>query len=122
MDAVRRRVQQDALHRRGHSDDPLYKIRGLPRHGAEHLSDRQLARLNAALTAGDPDYEVTVAWQRYQQLRSIYHATHPATGRAIAEKVISSFATCPIPEVAPPWTHPAALGGSRSWRPSTPVE
>jgi hypothetical protein len=41
---------------------------------------------------------VTVAWPcyqqlRYQQLRSICHATHPATGRAIAEKVIASFAT-----------------------------
>jgi transposase len=110
MDEVRRRVQQQTLHRRGHRDDPLYKIRGLLRHGAEHLSERQIARLDAALDAGDPDYEVTVAWQCYQQLRSIYHATHPATGRAIAEKVIASFATCPIPEVA-------RLGRTlRAWR------
>jgi transposase len=37
-------------------------------------------------------------------------ATHPATGRAIAEKVIVSFATCPIPEVA-------RLGRTlRAWR------
>ena len=41
-----------------------------------------------------------MTWQCYQQLRSIYHAERPATGRAIAEKVIASFATCPIPEVA----------------------
>jgi len=110
MDEVRRRVQQQTLHRRGHRDDPLYKIRGLLRHGAEHLSERQIARLDAALAAGDPDYEVTVAWQCYQQLRSIYHATHPATGRAIADKVIASFATCPIPEVA-------RLGRTlRAWR------
>jgi hypothetical protein len=66
---VRRRVQQDTLHRRGHRDDPLYKIRGL-RHGHEHLTERQLAKLNACLDAGDPDYEVTVAWSAYQQLRS----------------------------------------------------
>ena len=33
------------------------------------------------------------------QLRSIYHAT-AAEGRRIAEKVIASFPTCPIPEVA----------------------
>ena len=34
---VRRRVQQEQLDRRGHRDDPLYKIRGLLRHGLEHL-------------------------------------------------------------------------------------
>ena len=33
VDEVRRRVQQDTLGRRGHKDDPLYKIRGLLRHG-----------------------------------------------------------------------------------------
>ena len=31
VDEVRRRVQQDTLGRRGHKDDPLYKIRGLLR-------------------------------------------------------------------------------------------
>jgi len=51
MDEVRRRVQQDTLHRRGHSDDPPYKIRGLLRHGAEHLSERQVARLGRTLRA-----------------------------------------------------------------------
>ena len=48
----------------------------------------------------DPDGEVNLAWQCYQQLRSIYHAT-TTTGRQIAAKVIDSFPTCPIPEVAP---------------------
>jgi Transposase len=91
MDEVRRRVQQDTLHRRGHRDDPLYKIRGLLRHGAENLSERQIARLDAALDAGDPDYEVTVAWHCYQQLRSIYHATH--------EGAYALVKTLPIP----PW-------------------
>jgi transposase len=33
VDEVRRRVQQDTLGRRGHKHDPLYKIRGLLRHG-----------------------------------------------------------------------------------------
>ena len=40
-----------------------------------------------------------MAWQCYQQLRSIYHAA-AAEGRRIAEKLIASFPTCPIPEVA----------------------
>lgn len=70
VDEVRRRVQQDSEHRRGHKDDPLYKIRGLLRHGQEHLSPRQHERLDAGLWAGDAHWEVTIAWSCYQQLRS----------------------------------------------------
>lgn len=99
VDETRRRVQQDTLGRRGHKDDPLYKIRGLLRRGREHLSGKQVAKLNACLQAGDPNWEVTVAWLGYQQLRSMYRAD-PAEGRRIAEKVITSFPTCPVPELA----------------------
>ena len=110
VDEVRRRVQQDTLGHRGHKDDPLYKIRGLLRHGTEHLSPRQCARLEAALQTGDPGYEVTVAWHCYQQLRAIYHAPTPAEGHRRATRVIDSFATCPIGEVA-------RLGRTlRAWR------
>jgi transposase len=109
VDEVRRRVQQDTLGRRGHKHDPLYKIRGLLRHGVEHLTEKQQAKINHCLDAGDPGDEVNIAWQCYQQLRSIYHAT-PATGREIAQKVLDSFHTCPIPEVA-------RLGRTlRAWR------
>jgi transposase len=100
VDEVRRRVQQDTLGHRGHSGDPLYKIRGLLRRGREHLSDKQTAKLNTGLAAGDPDWEVTLAWHCYQQLRSMYQAIDPAQGRAIAERIIDSFPSCPIPEVA----------------------
>jgi transposase len=65
VDEVRRRVQQDALGHRGHKNDPLYQIRGLLRHGVEHLTERQLARLGAGLIAGDPGWELTVAWHCY---------------------------------------------------------
>src|SRR5215217_1721832 len=93
----------------GHKHDPLYQIRGLLRHGVEHLTERQQAKLNHCLDAGDPIGEVDLAWQCYQQLRSIYHAV-PAKGREIAIKVLDSFHTCPIPEVA-------RLGRTlRSWR------
>jgi len=109
VDEVRRRVQQDTLGRRGHKDDPLYKIRGLLRHGVEHLTEKQQAKLSHCLDAGDPADEVNVAWQCYQQLRSIYHAT-PGRGREIAVKVLDSFHSCPIPEVA-------RLGRTlRAWR------
>ena len=40
VDEVRRRVQQTTLGHRGHKDDPLYQVRGLLRHGAEHLTPR----------------------------------------------------------------------------------
>jgi transposase len=99
VDEVRRRVQQDTLGRRGHKHDPLYTIRGLLRHGVEHLSERQQAKITTCLDAGDPTDEVNITWQCYQQLRSIYHAT-PAKGRQIAIKVLDSFHSCPIPEVA----------------------
>jgi transposase len=99
VDEVRRRVQQDTLGRRGHKHDPLYRIRGLLRHGVEHLTERQQAKISSCLDAGDPSGEVDLAWQCYQQLRSIYHAT-PAKARQIAIKVLDSFHTCPIPEVA----------------------
>lgn len=90
-------------------DDPLYKIRGLLRHGAENLTNQQLAKLDTCLHLGDPDWEVTLAWQCYQQLRSAY-ATKGAAGRRIAEKVIASFPSCPISEVA-------RLGRTlRAWR------
>jgi transposase len=109
VDEVRRRVQQDTLGRRGHKDDPLYKIRGLLRHGVEHLTDKQQAKISHCLDAGDPRAEVNLAWQCYQQLRSIYHAV-PTTGRQIAQKVLDSFPSCPIPEVA-------RLGRTlRAWR------
>jgi hypothetical protein len=42
---------------------------------------------------------VNLAWQCYQKLRSIYHAGADH-GRQIAEKVLASFPSCPIPEVA----------------------
>jgi len=110
LDEVRRRVQQNTLGHRGHKDDPLYKIRGLLRHGLEHLSARQVARLETALDAGDPDWEVTIAWACYQRLRSIYHQPTTAAGKKIAEDVIATFHTCPIPEVA-------RLGRTlRAWR------
>ena len=63
VDEVRRRVQQEQLGHRGHKDDPLYRIRGLLRHGAEHLTQRQVDRLDTGLQAGDPHWELTVAWQ-----------------------------------------------------------
>jgi transposase len=100
VDEVRRRVQQETLHRRGHKHDPLYKIRGLLRHGAEHLTARQQHRLETGLRLGDPHGEVELAWHCYQQLRAAYRAKLPVEGRRLAIKIIDSWHTCPIPEIA----------------------
>ena len=100
VDEVRRRVQQDTCGHRGRKNDPLYRIRNILRAGAENLTDRQRARLQAAFAADERHLEVEVAWSCAQQVRSAYHQdSHPA-GRAIAEKILASFISCPIPEIA----------------------
>ena len=79
--------------------DPLYGIRRTLQIGAEHLTDKKAARLDAKLALGDPDDEVTLAWQCYQKLRNIYHA-RPERGRELVKEIIASFPSCPIPEVS----------------------
>lgn len=110
MEETRRRVQQHQLGHRGRKHDPLYKIRGALRASPEKLSARQLQRIEAGLEAGDPGWEVTVAWWCYQKLRSAFAAKDLRAGRQIAVRVLDSFHTCPVPEIA-------RLGRTlRSWR------
>lgn len=97
MEETRRRVQQEQLGHRGRKHDPLYRIRNVLRSGVERLTTRQIERLENGLEAGDPDYEVTVAWQCYQQLRSAYHAENLTEGRRIAVKIVESFPHLPDP-------------------------
>jgi len=99
VDEVRRRVQQETLGHRGRKGDPLYGIRMILRCGAEKLTDKQKARLDRAITADERHDEVYVAWQCAQQLRAAYTAESLVEGRRIAEKVLASFPTCPIPEI-----------------------
>ena len=100
VDEVRRRVQQDTLGHRGRTGDPLYGIQTILRAGAENLTQKQRTRLAAAIEADPAHDEVFVAWQCAQQLRSAYHQKDLAEGRRIAEKVVDTFHTCPIPEIA----------------------
>ena len=100
MEETRRRVQQELLGHRGRKHDPLYRIRNTLRAGAERLSARQILRIENGLQAGDPHFEVTVAWRCYQQLRSAFRAPNLTEGRKIAIKVLESFPSCPIPEIA----------------------
>ncbi|GAB6986108.1 ISL3 family transposase [Nocardioides pyridinolyticus] len=99
VDQVRRRVQQTIHGHRGRKGDPLYGIRLILRCGAERLTEKQKARLDKAILADERHDEVYVAWQCAQQLRAAYKAESLAEGRQIAEKVLATFATCPIPEI-----------------------
>ncbi len=110
MEETRRRVQQDQLGHRGHRDDPLYRIRNALRAGAEKLTSRQIARIEVGLEAGDPNWEVTLAWSCYQRLRSAFQAKDLREGKKIALGILESFHSCPIPEIA-------RLGRTlRAWR------
>ena len=67
--------------------------------GAEHLTTKQITRLNAKLEAGDPHHKVTLAWGCHQKLRAVYHS-RPEQGRRLVAKILAAFPCCPIPEVA----------------------
>ena len=67
--------------------------------GQENLTDRQRARLESALGADEAHVEVEVAWQCAQKVGTSYR-TGGAKGRELAEDVVVSFPTCPIPEIA----------------------
>ena len=99
-DEVRRRLQQEIHGHRGRKNDPLYRIRNILRAGQENLTERQKARLASAWAADERHVEVEVAWSCAQQVRSAYHQDTHAAGRVIAEKILDTFPTCPIPEVA----------------------
>ncbi len=100
VDEVRRRVQQAIHTHRGRRADPLYGIRNVLRCAEERLTDRQHARLATAIDADERHLEVLIAWRCAQQLRAVYHQPDPAAGRRLAEQVLASFPSCPIPEVA----------------------
>nr|WP_308203236.1 ISL3 family transposase [Georgenia satyanarayanai] len=100
VDEVRRRVQQETLGHRGRKGDPLYGIQRLLRAGAENLTDRQLQRLATAIEADEAHQAVYLAWRCAQDLRAAYRCADLAAGRAMAERVVNIFHTCPVPEIA----------------------
>jgi transposase len=67
---------------------------------AEKPSDKQHACLAKAIEADERHEAVYVAWQCAQQLRDAYRCKHPAEGKRIADKILDSFPSCPIPEIA----------------------
>jgi len=99
VDEVRRRVQQETLGHRGRRGDPLYGIRTILHCGIERLTDRQKTRLQKAIAADERHDEVHIAWQAAQRLRDAYQRDDLTEGRQIAQQILDSFPTCPIPEI-----------------------
>lgn len=100
LDEVRRRVQQATTGHRSRKGDPLHGIARVLRTGWEHLTERHFHRIGRAFAANPAHQEVSIAWQAVHELRGAYQAQDTATGRQIALKVLDSFYTCPIPEIA----------------------
>ena len=72
----------------------------LLRAGAEKLTDKQWARFENAIAANEAHLQVYLAWSCAQQLRSAYHHRDTTEGNKIATKIIETFPTCPVPEIA----------------------
>ena len=100
VDDVRRRIQQQTLGHRGRKGDPLYGIRNVLRAGRERLTPRQQTRLTRAFTAHPDHVAVEVAYLCAQDLRDVFHQPTPAAGRRLAQQLIETLPSCPIPEIA----------------------
>lgn len=100
VDDVRRRVQQQTLYRRGHRDDPLYRIRRVLRRRADRLSPHAWQRLRIGLELGDPDGEVAVAWTLAQDLCALYQRDNLDAARPDLDRLLTRMTSCPVPEVA----------------------
>jgi len=92
LDRCRRRVQQDTRGHRGRAGDPLYRARRTLHTGADLLTERQHARIQA-LFATDAHVEVEVTWGVYQAMIAAYRDPDQATGRAKMEKLIASVSS-----------------------------
>lgn len=75
-----------------------------------NLTDKQQARIERAFAAHPEHEEVDLTWQCARQLRSAHKQVDKAEGRKVAERIVDSFPSCPIPEIA-------RLGRTpRTWR------
>lgn len=92
LDTCRRRVQQELHGHRGRAQDPLYRARRTLHTGADLLTPRQQARLDAVFT-GDDHVQVEATWAVYQQLIAAYRTPDRTTGRARMTKLITSIST-----------------------------
>ncbi len=90
LDRCRRRVQQDLHGHRGYRNDPLYRARRTLHTGADLLTDKQAARLEA-LFAVEAHVEVEATWGIYQRMIAAYRHPDRGRGRQMMHAVIDSI-------------------------------
>ena len=89
LDACRRRVQQELHGHRGRKDDPLFRARRTLHTGADLLTDKQQARLEA-LFAVEEHVELEATWGIYQRMVAAYRHPDRAAGRDLMQGLIDS--------------------------------
>ena len=119
LDLIRQRIQQQTLHRRGHTGDPLYGIRRIARTRsvALHPPIRPVERRFRP----DEHLAVKVAWLIYQKIIAAYADTNRQRGKNARTRLIASIrAGCP-----PDWRRspssdaPFGVAATTSWPTST---
>ena len=95
---VRCRRQQDMTGHRGRKGDPFYRARRDLLRARERLTDRQGARVAAAL-ATDPTGQLHAAWVAKEGIRDFYHHPHRASAEAFLDDWLNVFAACGIGEL-----------------------
>ena len=98
LDEVRRRTQQQVLGHRGRKGDPLYRARKLLLMSVDRLDAAGFARLEQALSDGDPDDEVYTAWSVKELLRDVYAADDVDAARAALDMFYEWAADSAVPE------------------------
>lgn len=91
-------MQQDTTGHRGRRGDSLYRIQSILRAGQEHLTDRYEPGSRPRSRPGPPRGRARLGVRPAGPLR--LHQDSHAAGRAIAQTIFDSYASCPIPEVA----------------------
>ncbi|WP_052460035.1 ISL3 family transposase [Tessaracoccus massiliensis] len=97
LDQCRRRIQQELHGHRGRAQDPLYRARRTLHTGADLLTPRQQARLDALFT-GDGHVQLEATYGVYQQLVTACRDPDRANGRARMEALIASISSG-VPDV-----------------------
>ena len=92
MDRCRRRVQQELHGHRGRAADPLYRARRTLHTGADLLTDKQRARIEA-LFAAEEHVQVEATWGVYQQMITAYRTPDRQAGRAVMATLITSVSS-----------------------------
>jgi transposase len=90
LDLIRQRIQQQTLHRHGHTGDPLYGKRRIARTRLQLLSTRQYARLTEVLD-GDEHLAVKIAWLIYQKIIAAYADPNRRRGKKAMTRLIESI-------------------------------